>query len=130
MSFILVPERGGANLRVNGWNWRPTLLLLHSENLIAGEYYVLLGTNGCGATMDANLALRAAKAVEHKPSTMRAGQRMLADLTVVPGREGPLTFSPGTKIEEIDSNDLYSATYEWLQMFVDFCRTSGGFKVC
>jgi hypothetical protein len=30
---------------------------------------------------------------------------------------------------EIDTNDLYSATYEWLARFRDFARASGGFKV-
>jgi hypothetical protein len=30
---------------------------------------------------------------------------------------------------DIDANELYSATYEWLETFAKFCRSSGGFKV-
>jgi len=33
------------------------------------------------------------------------------------------------KVEDVDAKEAYSATYEWLVMFRDFCRTSGGFKV-
>lgn len=37
--------------------------------------------------------------------------------------------SPDTKSDDIDENELYSATYEWLETFAHFCQTSKGFEV-
>ena len=41
----------------------------------------------------------------------------------------PIIFTPGMKVEDVDAKEAYSATYEWLVMFKDFCRASRGFKV-
>ena len=35
----------------------------------------------------------------------------------------------GTKVNEIEVSEMYSATYDWLVLFAEFCRKSGGFKV-
>jgi hypothetical protein len=29
----------------------------------------------------------------------------------------------------VDTNEIYSASYDWLVAFRDFCRQSGGFEV-
>lgn len=60
---------------------------------------------------------------------MQPAQRMLADLTIAPRRRVPIVFLPNDGAESIDANDLYSASYEWLVAFRDFCRQSGGFEV-
>jgi hypothetical protein len=60
---------------------------------------------------------------------MTPGQRLRADLTITGEPKKLVVFTPGTKIEDIDAVELYSATCEWLVMFRDFCRTSEGFKV-
>lgn len=60
---------------------------------------------------------------------MKPGERMRADLMVT-GRARPeVSFGPGTRPDDVDVNELYSATYEWLAEFVSFCRRSGGFAV-
>jgi len=57
--------------------------------------------------------------------------RYLADLT--PGQrvrwDGMVTSAPRTDQLDQDPRELYSATYEWLSKFRNFCRTSGGFTV-
>ena len=56
--------------------------------------------------------------VEGKFAEMKPGERMLADLSI---RGGP-------DLESVLAGE-YSASYEWLVKFKDFCRGSGGFTV-
>src|ERR1700689_97261 len=128
MSFILIPKRG-ADLQVNGWNWRPTLELLRAENLLNQENYERMGANGCGGQVGDELAYRIADVIERRLSGMRPGERMLSDQTVTVKAKKKLILTPETKVEEMDAMDVYSASYEWLVMFRDFCRSSGGFDV-
>jgi hypothetical protein len=130
MSFILT-ARNEEELQVNAWNWRPTLLLLLNENLIDLEHHNMLGTHGCRARVDADLAGRFADAIERrlKLADMKPGQRMLADLTVTSDERKLVTLDATTNTDDIDGNDLYSAKFEWLVTFGDFCRRSGGFEV-
>jgi hypothetical protein len=60
---------------------------------------------------------------------MQTGERILADLTATSAPKKQVEFAAGTTEKEIDANDLYSATYEWLVMFRDFCKVSEGFEV-
>ena len=128
MSFILVPCKG-EDLKVNGWNWRPTLLLLLSANAITEEEYERMGANACGGKVDAEKASRVAGVIAEALKTMNPGDRLRADLSVVSEPKKLARFYPEMVLNEIDSNELYSATYEWLQIFVKFCEASGGFEV-
>ena len=38
-------------------------------------------------------------------------------------------LEPNMNPQDIDVNELYSTTYEWLETFAKFCRNSGGFEV-
>jgi hypothetical protein len=126
MTFILVPKQGD-DVQVNGWNWRPTLELLYAENLLSLENYERMGAQAAGGKVDAELAARIADVVERKLVQMRPGGRMRADLVVT--AEPKQRWNSDAKPGEIDVNDTYSATYEWLVEFAAFCRRSGGFKV-
>ena len=128
MSFILVPNEG-EDLKVNGWNWRPTLLLLLTARVITEEDHDVMGCNGCGAKVDQQKAARIADVVAGKVSSMKPGQRMLADLSVSSQPRKLIVFSPNKEYDDIDNNELYSATFEWLDTFAKFCRSSKGFKV-
>src|SRR6266508_1982338 len=128
MSFILVPQNG-EDVQVNGWNWRPILELLRTESLITEENYERMGAQGCGGQVNDEVARRIADVIERTLIAMKPGERMLADLTVTTSPKPAYAFSPTTKLEDIDGNDIYSASYEWLVRFKDFCRSSGGFKV-
>ncbi len=128
MSFILVP-RHGEDVQVNAWTWRPTLELLRSEGLLSQENYERMGANGCGGKVDDELAGRVADTIEGKLIGMKAGERILIDGTVTAEPRRNLTFTPDTKSDDIDPIALYTASYEWLVAFRDFCRRSGGFEV-
>jgi hypothetical protein len=57
------------------------------------------------------------------------GDRMLADLTVTSSKRAPTALLPNGDAESVDTNEIYSASYDWLVAFRDFCRQSGGFEV-
>jgi hypothetical protein len=128
MSFILVPKQG-EDLQINAWNWRPTLELLRQQKVICDEDYERMGSQGAGGQVDAGLACRIAEAVERKLALMEAGERMLPDLTVTAKPKTKWIITPETKMSEIEVSEMYSATYDWLVLFAEFCRKSGGFKV-
>ena len=127
MSFILVSATG--EIQVNAWNWQPTLQLLLAENVVNRKQYELLGANGCGGRVDRETAGRIADAIERRLMSMAPGTRMLADFTVTSDQKTPVVFLPDGNSHDVDVNDLYSASYEWLSDFRDFCRQSDGFEV-
>jgi len=132
MAFILTSKHG-EDLQVNAWNWRPTLELLHHERVLDAEQYERLGLHSTGVGLvDEALAQRIADVLDRRLAawSMKAGDRMLADLSLASEKKKPVVFSPGGNAESIDGNDLYCASYEWLATFRDFCRRCGGFDVC
>jgi hypothetical protein len=129
MTFILVPK-SGEDLQINAWNWRPTLELLREAKLITEEQYEGMGAQGAGGVVDAESAKAIANFVEGKLAEMKSEDRMRADLTVTSEPKALRVFTPnGSNSGEADLNDTYSATYERLVTFADFCRRSGGFEV-
>ena len=88
-----------------------------------------MGAQGLGGKVDEAKALLIAEVVMRKLLTMNPGERTLADLSVSNEPKQPVVFSPDMKSDDVDQNELYSATYEWLETFVEFCRSSKGFEV-
>lgn len=124
MSFILVPTHGD-DFQINAWNWRPTIEFLRVEGIIDDTTAELMTCN-LGAKVGADLAGRMAAAIQRKLQDMRPGERMLTDLSVT---SEPKNVAEFHKPENIDPVDLYSATYEWLIEFKEFCERCGGFEV-
>ena len=88
-----------------------------------------MGCQGRGAKVDQEKAGRIADVVASKLSSMNPGQRMLPDLSVSSEPKRLAVFSPNKSTDDIDTNELYSTSFEWLHTFAKFCRTSKGFKV-
>jgi hypothetical protein len=128
MSFNLIPK-AGEGISINAWYWRPTLELLRDAEIIDDDLFERMGTHGCKAEVDATTATRIADFLEIRLRAMKPEQRVLADLTVTDRPKKRLIIAPGSKIDQIDAIDAYSASYEWLVKFRDFSRASGGFEV-
>ena len=128
MTFILVPKQG-EDIQINAWNWRPTLDLLLAADLITKDDHERMGGQGLGGRVDEAKALLIADFVMRKLRTMNPGERLLADLSISKKPKQLAVFTPGMKADDVDSNDLYSVTYEWLETLVRFCRSSKGFEV-
>lgn len=128
MAFILIPKNG-EEVKINAWNWRPTLELLRNANLIDDDLYERMGTFSRKAVVDADTAVRIADFLDVRLGTMKVGDRICTDLTVTDKPKKRLLITPDTQPDQIDVVDTYSATYEWLIRFRDFARSSGGFEV-
>ena len=128
MAFILIP-RNGEDISVNAWNWRPTLEVLKSAHLIDDDLYARMGTHGREARIDLDTASRIADLLDERLRKLKPGDRIRYDLTLTDKPKERLAITPGTESGHIDVVEMYSATYEWLTAFRDFCRTSGGFQV-
>ena len=131
MSFILIPNHG-EDIRINAWNWRPTILLLRSANLIDEKQHELMGCQGCQgcrAEVDSDSANKIVDFLSQQIAKMNPGDRLRADLTITSKPKQRAIFTPNSKVEDFDTVELYSASLEWLVEFRDFCRTSAGFKV-
>jgi hypothetical protein len=115
MSWTLESPEGG-RLDVNAWNWRPTLSLLESAEVLDAETAALLGVNG------------------YVPVTGREAGRIAdfldAYLEGLPGDgrvrlDGGVTTEPDTY--ELHRDELgrnYAAGAGWLRAFRDFCRAA------
>lgn len=127
MTFILVPNEG-EDLLINAWNWRPILELLLAANVITEDDHERLGVQGIGAKVDEAKAVLIADAVMRRLSSMNPGERMLANLSISKEPKKYAVFTPDTKEEDIDTNELYSTTYE-VRNVRQICRGSKGFVV-
>jgi hypothetical protein len=125
MSFILEPIQGD-DLQVNAWNWRPTLKFLHAEKVIDNNTFELMGAQGCGGQASSELCQRIASVLAEKLKNMGPNDRIRFDLTTTVDPKQLAQFGGDEPIDEVN---LYSATYDWLATFKDFCERCGGFRV-
>lgn len=128
MTYILVPNEG-EDLVINAWNWGPIVELLFAAGAITDDDHEPGGVHGTTLKVDEAKALLIAEAVMRKLSSMNPGDRVLANLSISKEPKKYAVFTPDMKEEDIDINELYSTTYEVLEMFVKFCRSSKGFEV-
>jgi hypothetical protein len=121
VTYELEPARGDS-ISINGWNWRPTLELLHRTGILSEETLGLMSFNGGGGEVTPDEAERIAEFLDGYLARLGAGDRVTLD--------GSVTMEPDSG--EFHRDDLarnYSATFAWLVQFRDFCRSSGGFQV-
>jgi hypothetical protein len=102
---------------------------LRSEKLVDDEARELPACNGCGATVDDRLAKPIAVALTRRLAEMSPHERVRADLSITAEPKRRIVFKPGMAADQPDAVELYSAQYEWLVRFRDFCEQSGDFKV-
>jgi hypothetical protein len=122
MSVILVPPTG-ADIQVNMWHWRPTMFLVRQALQLDDERFEMLQLNGVGAAVSAFEAGKIATFLDDYLAEFPKDGRLLPDGLVTREPKGSPGFSHG------DGNAHYSASYDWLVRFRDFCRGSSGFKV-
>jgi hypothetical protein len=121
MGYILKPANGD-DLYVNKWNWHPTVELIEKAGLISYDRADRLHYN-CGGDITGEEAVKIAEFLATYLASMTAGERLLTD--------GAVTSEPDTfeMFRGADWNKNYSATFEWLVSFRDFCTRCQGFSV-
>ena len=120
MTFIL-KSPSGDDVQINGWNWRPTVNLFAKALGLDEEAVEKLQTNGIGASVSADQALKIAEFLNSYIQSLPRGSRVRLD--------GSTTEEPKSYVIDFVGTSNYSASYEWLTKFRDFCKTCGGFKV-
>jgi hypothetical protein len=110
------------DLKVNAWNWRPTLELLEQFQILEADELERMSFTGGGGTATQDQARSIADRLGAVLEGLQPKDRILYDLTVTSDLD---TFE--LYREQLEKN--YSATYEWLVEFAAFCRTCNGFTV-
>ena len=110
------------SLDINMWHWRPTIALIELTRLIDAERLELMGYNaGVEITADEARAIGRFLETEVLPA-LRPGTRLTYDLSVTDAPDDH-TF------HRDDFAKNYSASFEWLTRFAQFCGTCSGFRV-
>jgi hypothetical protein len=122
---VILTDLGDAthDLSMNWWNWRPTLELIRSFNLIDEERLERMSFSCGGGHATEQEAHEIAKRIrEGWLSRMSSGERLKLDVTTT---EEPDDFK--MHFDEVEKN--YSAHRSSLEGFVEFCMASNGFRV-
>ena len=118
---VILKSPGGDDIQVNGWNWRPTVNLFSNALGLDEEGVERLQTNGIGASVSAEQALKIAEFLDSYVQNLPPVSRVRLD--------GSVTDEPKSYAIDFVGTSNYSASYEWLVNFRDFCKTCGGFEV-
>ncbi len=99
------------------------MLLVREALGLDAERFERLQRNGAGAELSTLEAEQVADFLIDYLELFPKDGRLLLDGSVTQEPKGSLAFDDG------DFERHYSASYDWLIRFRDFCRSSGGFKV-
>ena len=126
MSFTL-HDLGPENYEFNAnvWSWKATLEVIKSLDIISEGTVRQMGYNATGVKVDVNDAHAIGEKIRDSILPKLApDKRIFADLTI--------TEAPDDMQLHRDDSDQwknYSATYESLKEFSEFCLKSNGFQI-
>lgn len=126
MSFTL-HDLGAENYEFNAnvWNWKATLEVIKSLDIISEGTVRQMGYNATGVKVDVDDAHAIGEKIRDLILPKLApDKRIFADLTI--------TDAPDDMQLHRDDDDQwknYSATYESLKEFSEFCLKSKGFQI-
>jgi len=126
MSFTLL-DLGAENLEftANVWNWKATLEVVKSLDIISEGAVRQMGYNATGVKIDmADAHAIGEKIRDEILPKLEPNKRIFADLSIT---EAPDDMTLHREDDEQWKN--YSATYESLKEFSEFCLKSKGFQV-
>lgn len=126
MSFTLM-DLGSENyeFRANVWNWKPTLEIIKSFDILSEGKIKQMNYNATGVKLEREEAhLIGEKIRDEILPRLAPNKRIFADLSI--------TDEPDDGTLHKDNDDQwknYSTNYDWLKEFADFCLKSKGFQV-
>jgi hypothetical protein len=111
--------------RANVWNWKPTLEIIKSFDILSESKIRQMTYNATGVKLTKEEAHEIGEKIRDKFLPQLApNKRIFMDLTIT---EAP---DDGTLYKDEDEQwKNYSTSYEWLKDFADFCLNSKGFQV-
>lgn len=122
MAFIIVDAVDESkDLVTNAWNWGPTVVLIRQMGILDAVRSETIRYNQ-GTEVSADEARKIGVFIGDVLSELEPGQRVTLDLDITDESDD------GT-FHRDDLAKNYSATYDWLKRFSEFCLASNGFKV-
>lgn len=123
-------SKDGEYFRANVWSWRPIHELIEKANVLPQKMLEEMAFND-GAGPDDEQALLLAAAIENMTEGMDDENTFILS-TEIDGPIAAIISSFQREGIEIISprGPVYSADVSHVREFVQFCKQSGGFKVC
>ncbi len=126
MSFTLI-DLGSENFefRASVWNWKTLLEIVRSMDVVSDGKVRDMSYNAAGTVVTVEEARQIGEKIRDEVlNGMKPGMRIFADLSVTDKPDD------GTLYKDDDEKwKNYSADYEWLEEFTEFCFRSKGFQV-
>lgn len=126
MSFTLI-DLGSENFefRATVWNWKTVLEIVRSFDVVSEGKLRQLNYNATGVAISAEEAQEIAERIRDQIlPRFGPGMRIFSDLSVTDKPDDGTIYK-----DEDEKWKNYSAEYEWLSEFTDFCFKSKGFQV-
>ena len=126
MSFTLIDSSSeGFEFRANVWNWKPVLEIIKSFDLIDEGKLRQMNYNATGAKFSKEEAhIIGEKIRDEILPKLEPNKRMFMDLSITDKPDDGTIFH-----DEDEKWKSYSASYDWLKEFSEFCLKSKGFQV-
>ena len=111
--------------RANVWNWKTALEIIKSFDVVSEGKLRQMTYNGTGAKLEREEAHMVAEKIRDVIlPKLEPNKRMLMDLSVTDKPDDGTLYR-----DEDEQWKNYSADYEWLKEFSEFCLKSKGFQV-
>jgi hypothetical protein len=126
MSFTLM-DLGAESFefRANVWNWKPTLEIIKSFDVIDEGKLRQMSYNATGATFSKEEAQTIGERIRDEILPRLApNKRIFSDLSITDAPDDGTLFQ-----DEDEKWKNFSASYDWLKDFSEFCLRSKGFQV-
>jgi len=126
MSFTLMDSGAeGFEFRANAWNWKTVLEIVKSFDVISEGKLRQINYNATGATIEQEEAhLIGEKIRDEILPKLAPNKRIFSDLSITDAPDDGTLYN-----DEAEKWKNYSATYDWLKEFSEFCLKSKGFQV-
>ena len=126
MSFTLMDLGSeGYEFRANVWNWKTALEIIKNFDIISDGKLRQMTYNGTGAKFEKEEArIVGEKIRDTLLPKLEPNKRILMDMSITDKPDDGTLYR-----DEDEQWKNYSADYEWLKDFSEFCLKSKGFQV-
>ena len=126
MSFTLM-DLGSENfeLSANVWSWKPTLEIIKSLNIISEGKLRQMEYAATGVKIELDDAHDIGRKIQETIlPKLEPNKRIFMDLSITDAKDDGTIYR-----DEDEKWKNYSASYDWLKEFSEFCLKSKGFQV-
>ena len=111
--------------RANVWNWKPTLEIIKSFDIMSDGKLRQMEYNATGVSISKEEAHEIGEKIRDRIlPQLEPNKRIFMDLSITDKPDDGTLYK-----DEDEQWKNYSTSYEWLKDFSDFCLNSKGFQV-